>query len=109
MSLRLHGVQADQIGISEMIEEIRRELADSQRAAANKDLVFKYESVELDIAVAASKAVEGGAGVKVWVVDAETHGSLSNQNTHSVKVVLTPIDQHSSDQPPEGGTFASSG
>lgn len=87
---------AEEIGIAEAVERLRTELV----AAAEGDksgVTFEVGPVELEFSVEMRKEGKGKAGVKVWVVSADTEAGMSKASVHRVKLVLTPKDARTGD------------
>ena len=80
------------IALSELIEQVKKDLLTSVVAHSSSEPLFLVESVELNLQVTAKR--EGKGGVKVNVVSiggGELGGGVSREQTHSVKVCLSPL------------------
>lgn len=80
------------VGLAEAVKGIREELAEAVKAGKGEQLRFDVGPVELEFAVELRRDAEAKAGVKVWVVEAGTSGAFSRGTTHTLKVVLHPVD-----------------
>jgi hypothetical protein len=78
------------IGLKEMVVALRKELLDAQQEAAEQDLKFKIEEIEMEVALVTSKAGKGKGGVKFLVYNADLEGSLSKTQTHRLRLKLKP-------------------
>jgi hypothetical protein len=79
---------SDSIGLAELLNEVKRELTQSDSGQTPKLLMV--EEVELQIQIGISR--QGSAGLKVYVV--ELGGNLKRDDTHTVKVKLQPLLTH---------------
>lgn len=78
------------IPLSEMIQQLRRELQESNAAAEKENLRFKVEGVELELKVAVSRETAGDAGIRFWVVNLGVKHKEAGQDVHTFKLKLTP-------------------
>ena len=72
---------AAEIGLKDMIQQLRRELCEAITASAGEDLKFRLESIDLELQVAVTRSDEAGGGIKFWVVNAAA--SLGDQSKAS--------------------------
>ncbi|MBC2868800.1 trypco2 family protein [Streptomyces mexicanus] len=79
------------IGLAEAIGTVRAELARAQAEGARSDWRFTVEKVSLEFAVQFHRAGEGGAGLRLGVVEARLGGSVSHDSTHRIQVDLKPL------------------
>ncbi|MEU6770412.1 trypco2 family protein [Streptomyces sp. NPDC046759] len=82
---------AQPIGLAEAIGTVRAELARAQAEGAESDWRFSVEQVSLEFAVQFHRAGEGGAGLRLGVVEARLGGSVSHDSTHRIQVDLKPL------------------
>jgi len=87
--------QGPEIGLAEMIENLRSELEIAQRRGAERPVAFGVEKVELELKVVVSRKGKAGAAVKFWVVSAEAAGEGGSETTHTFKITLSPLDAES--------------
>lgn len=78
--------------LAEAIRSLRDNLLEAAAQGVDKSIRFAVESVELELAVELRSDVIGKAGVKAWVVAANTEASRGRVGTHRVKVTLSPRD-----------------
>jgi len=78
------------IGLAEAIEQVRAELATAQRAGASQDLQFRLGEVQLEFSVELAREGGGEAGVKLWVVNVGTKGTVTSTRGHTVTVTMLP-------------------
>ncbi|MGC5054213.1 trypco2 family protein [Micromonospora sp. DT48] len=81
----------DDLTISEAVQSLREQILAAVDWAEGEDLTFEVESVELELEVAVSTVVKGGAKAALWTVvtvggDVERHKSA----THRVTLTLQP-------------------
>ncbi|MDX3714683.1 hypothetical protein PV733_38310 [Streptomyces europaeiscabiei] len=79
------------VGLAEAIGTVRAELARAQAEGAASDWRFSVEQVSLEFAVQFHRSVEGGAGLRLGVVEARLGGSVSHDSTHRIQVDLKPL------------------
>lgn len=84
----------DEIGLQELIYQIKRELLAPNPAqrAKDPDPLFFIDKVELEIAVKVTK--DGNAGVKLSVLsfaELSAGASVTRERGHVVKVSLSPL------------------
>jgi hypothetical protein len=77
-------------GLAEAVNAVRQELIRARVLGAGSPMPFEVGPIEMEFEVALAKQGAGNAAVKVWVFEAGTSASLSNQRTHRLKVVLNP-------------------
>lgn len=76
--------------LSEMIEALRVELAVAAKAGDGQELRFEVGPIDLEVEIAVTKTITGGAGVEFWVVKAGADRERADAVTHRVKVTLHP-------------------
>jgi len=81
------GKDSGNIGLSELLPQIRRELLEAESQVEPGKGILKVENVELDLSFVTEKSAEGG--IKLWVVN--LGGKYDAQATHSVKLNLLPV------------------
>lgn len=74
------------VGLAEAIGTVRAELARAQAEGAQSDWRFSVEQVSLEFSVQFHRAGEGGAGLRLGVVEARLGGSVSRDSTHRIQV-----------------------
>jgi hypothetical protein len=87
----------DKFPLSDVVVELRRELLEAQRKAAEAQLRFKVEDIELELQVGTAAAGEAGGGVKFWVYEAQAKGSVSRETLHTLRLKLKPLPEGSED------------
>ncbi len=75
------------IGLAELIEQVKRELLSTEPGVEGTIPLFSVDEVVLELQVELRK--EGNAGLHIQVV--EIGGDIGRQDTHNVKVTLTPL------------------
>ncbi|MFF6786278.1 trypco2 family protein [Streptomyces sp. NPDC012510] len=79
------------VGLAEAIGTVRAELARAQAEGAASDWRFSVEQVSLEFSVQFHRAGEGGAGLRLGVVEARLGGTVSHDSTHRIQVDLKPL------------------
>lgn len=87
------GTMADsRIPLSDLIAELRQELATAKYKGQGQDLKLQVEEAEIELQVIISKEEGGGGGVKFWVLNADASEKFSNATTQKIKVKMKPLD-----------------
>ncbi|MCP5197412.1 MAG: hypothetical protein H6974_11610 [Gammaproteobacteria bacterium] len=80
------------IELSEMLGQLRRELATAQSEGAGSDLKFQIEDIEIELQVATTSKVAGKTGIKILVCwDAEASAGIDKAKTQKLKLKLKPV------------------
>ncbi|MFJ5994725.1 trypco2 family protein [Streptomyces sp. NPDC092370] len=87
--------QSEPIGLAQAIDSIRTELAQAERDGAGSDWRFTVEQVSVEFSVQFHRAGEGGAGLRLGVVEARLGGAVSHDSVHRVQVDLKPAPTQS--------------
>jgi len=83
----------ENIELSEMLSQLRRELSIAQREGAGSDLKFQIEDIEIELQVATTSKVAGKTGIKILVCwDAEASAGIDKTNTQKLKLKLKPVN-----------------
>lgn len=80
----------DEIGLTEAIAELRREVARAVASGSSEDMRFEVGEITMTFEVAVERGVGGKGGIKFWVVEAGGEASKSTTKTHSLSIPLTP-------------------
>ena len=85
----------EQLELAETMEALRAELAQAVKAGAKADFQFPVTGVQLEFHVGVTKAGEGRAGVKFYVVELGGSGKYAREEIQTVTVTLgAPVDHH---------------
>ena len=79
------------IGLAEMIVQLRGELRKAQCEGEKQDLRFRVDEIEAEIQVTVTKDVKAGGGVKFWVFNAEAAGTLGHASVQKLRLKLKPL------------------
>lgn len=85
------------ITLSELIADLRSELAKAQRDGQEQLPRLRVQETELELQMVVGKEVGGGGGVKFWVYNAEAKGTLSDQTIQTIRIKLKPLDDGNED------------
>ena len=77
----------ENIELSEVVDQLRKELLAAQSKIQGSDLKFEVLDIEVELQVVTTKS--GGGGVKFFV---EAAGSISKAQTQKLKFKLKPVD-----------------
>jgi len=80
----------ENIELSTMLVALRRELAEAQQEAEDKDIKFVVNDVELELQLTVGKKGSAEGGVKFWVGNVNAGGEYSSQSVQKIKLKLTP-------------------
>ena len=81
----------EQIGLAEMLVELRRELLDAQRQAAEQKLQFKVEDIEVELKVGTTRKGTGKGSVKFWVAEVGGEASKEMQSLQTIRLKMKPL------------------
>lgn len=76
--------------LSQVIRELRVELAKAIAAGEGEDLRFEAGPIELEMTVAITREASTGAKIRFWVVDADGSGRMGDVTTQRIKLSLDP-------------------
>jgi hypothetical protein len=89
----------DAIELADVIWQLRADLTRAMWGGENKDLRFKAEKVELELAVGVEKSREPGARVKFWVFDVGANARRTTSVRQTMRLTLQPVLGDAPDQP----------
>lgn len=81
------------MSLADMIVKLRKDLRQAQQQAANENLRFQVEEIELEVQVITAIEGEGKIGVNFWVYTAEAGGGLRREDAHTLRLKLKPLPQ----------------
>jgi Trypsin-co-occurring domain 2 len=85
----------EQLELAETVEALRAELAAAAKAGSRAAFQFPVTGVQLEFHVGVTKAAEGKAGVRFYVVELGGSGSYAREEIQTVTVTLgAPVDQN---------------
>ncbi|WP_165985140.1 trypco2 family protein [Streptomyces sp. YIM 98790] len=81
-----------EIGLADVIRQVRRDLEAAQREALRDghELRFAVDRVSLEITVQVRREGSGRTGLRIGVVTADLGGSVAKDTTHRIQVDLLP-------------------
>jgi hypothetical protein len=79
------------VPLAATLSHLRRELSEAMRSGRDEALRFRIEHLEVELTVTISTDVEGGGGLKFWVIDASGKHTSAHSNTHKLKLTLAPV------------------
>jgi hypothetical protein len=86
----------DGLGLAEAIESLRDDLLQAHAAGATSEIQLPVESMTVELAVTATRSVDGKAGFKVPIVEVELGGGGSRERGIGQKVTVVfggPVDR----------------
>jgi hypothetical protein len=87
------------IGLSDAVDALRRELTAARQSGQGQPTLFEVGPVEIELSVVVKKSGSGRAGVNIGVVTIGGGGGLAREQTHRVKITLTPKDRSTGSAP----------
>jgi hypothetical protein len=84
--------------LSDLIAELRRELAVAQIKGQGLHPRLRIEEAEIELQVVITREDSDGIGVKFWVLNADMKDKRADATTQKIKLKLKPSDV-------EGGDF----
>ena len=79
------------IGLSEMIESLRRELQTAVDSGKDHVVAFDVDKVEMELRVTVTRKAKGEGGVAFWVVKAGASVEAGRDAMHTFKLTLSPV------------------
>jgi hypothetical protein len=81
------------ITLSQLIDQVREELLEPRQAKTEESMYpFLFvDEIELEVGIKVSSGVDGSAKVSIKVVEAGIGANLLGEETHKLKVKLTPL------------------
>lgn len=90
MSHEANKDEAGTLGLSDVLDKLRSDLLDAQRAGKDSPLVLLIGEVEVELKIVATKSAGAKGGFRLAVFSAEASGSLSEAATQTLKLKLKP-------------------
>ncbi len=81
------------IGLAEVVRALRAELETAIKEGAGETLRFDATGLELEFQVGVTKAADGKAGVRFWVLELGGGASYSSETIQTVRLSLQPVSQ----------------
>src|SRR5262245_55591826 len=78
--------------LSELLAELRRELAEAQVQGQGLQPRLRIEEAEIELQVVITREDNAGIGVKFWVLNADLKDKSADATTQKLKLKLKPID-----------------
>jgi hypothetical protein len=86
------------VTLAEAVQVLREELTVARDNGADQDIQFDVGPVEIEFAVVAKRSGGGKVGL-TFLVPLGIEGGLAKEETHRVKVTLTPRDRETGESP----------
>ncbi|MET9791438.1 trypco2 family protein [Streptomyces canus] len=77
------------IELADLLASLRSEINHARLDAADEDVRFRINSIDLELQVSVERSVEGKAGVRFWVASLGGGNSAKSAETHLIKLSLT--------------------
>jgi hypothetical protein len=85
---------SNEIGLAQFIAQVKRELLDDNNRDAQKRPLLLVDNIELEVQITTSKDAKGGIKVQVLAASGELGAGLKREDTHKVRLTLSPIMTH---------------
>lgn len=86
--------------LQEFINQVKREILETQTANEGDAALFELEKIELEVKVATTYSAEGKGRIAFWVLDlGDVGGSYGRENCHTVKLSLKVLKSPPEAQP----------
>ena len=82
----------ERIPLSDMIAQLRNELATAREEGQDKELQLLVEEAEIELQVALTREDSLGGSIKFWVCNAEAKDKFADATTQKIKLKVTPVD-----------------
>jgi Trypsin-co-occurring domain 2 len=79
------------IELSELVQQLRRELYRSVQAAKDEPLRFELGSIELEVEFTATRETAGGGKLRFWVAEAGADVTAVSGSVQRVKLTMSPM------------------
>jgi hypothetical protein len=87
------------IELSDLIWQLRGELIRAMWGGEHKELRFRAETVELELAVGVERGQGGNAEAKFWVLGIGANRDRKFSDTQTLRLTLKPVTADDPDQP----------
>ena len=78
------------LALSEVIAQLRAELAEAMLDGEDEDLRFELGPVEVELTMGVDKEAKPGAKAKFWVLELGTEARFAATSTQKIKLTLEP-------------------
>ncbi len=82
----------DDIELVAAVRAVRDQLMDAAAAGAEEPMRFEVGPIQMEFTVELRREAGAKAGIKAWVVNADTEARASRTRTHRIAFTLTPKD-----------------
>lgn len=79
-----------QIGLVDVVQALRAELARASEQAVDADVQFPVGQVTLEFHVGVTRSAEARGGVRFWVLELGGSGGIAAESVQKVTIVLDP-------------------
>ena len=83
----------NQIPLSDVLSDLRRELTKAQDDGADEKLKFLVEDVEIELQLGTTQKGTGKGSVKFYVLNLESGGEVSHSATQKLRLKLKVVDK----------------
>jgi hypothetical protein len=87
------------VGLADAVEALRDELTAARNLGRGQDLLFEVGPVDVEFSVVIKRSGGAKAGLTIGVVTLGGEASVGREETHRVKVTLTPKDSATGEAP----------
>jgi hypothetical protein len=81
---------SSQIGLVDVVQALRSELARASAQAADADIRFPVGQITLEFQVGVTRSAEAQGGIRFWVLELGTAAGVATESVQKVTIVLEP-------------------
>lgn len=85
------------IALSEMVQELRRELQSGVQKGEGQDIRFRLGEVTIEVQVEVSREGGGGGKLSFWVAEVGADGQAAKTETQKITLTLQPSTANKED------------
>ncbi|MGH7494799.1 MAG: trypco2 family protein [bacterium] len=80
----------NQIELAEAVAHLRTQLQAAIKEGEGQELRFVLQEINVELKCSLTREAGVSGGVKFWVVDAKTKGTLGDETVQTIRLKLTP-------------------
>jgi len=87
------------VGLADAVVALRDELTAARELGQGQDVMFEVGPIDVELSVVVKRTGGGKAGLTIGVVALGGEASIGREETHRIKVTLTPKDSLTGEAP----------
>lgn len=89
------GAMPPQIGLVDVVQALRAELARASELATDQAVQFPVGQITLEFQVGVTRNAEANGGIRFWVLELGASAGVAKESVQTVTIVLEPpVDAH---------------